>query len=94
MNAIRFRSLALSNDALDLIDSIDKSLLTSPDIAWHCVVALQGVWLDNFVVGDDIGAALRLAEETWRPKFDAFESIAAADKEKKDREMAKKKKER
>lgn len=50
--------------------------------------------MDNFVVGDDIGAALRLAEETWRPKFDAFEAIAAVEKKKKEQERARQRKER
>ena len=43
----------------------------------------QGVWLDNFAVGDDINAALKLAEDTWRPKFVAHEAVVAAEKKKK-----------
>lgn len=49
-----------------------------------------GVWLDNFVVGDDIDAALKLAEETWRPKFEAHEAVAAAKKNEKAEKTAKK----
>lgn len=52
------------------------------------------MWLDNFVVGDDIGAALKLAEETWRPKYNAFEAIVAEEKKKRGLEKAKEKKER
>eukprot|EP00752_Nemacystus_decipiens_P005999 g5417.t1 len=47
-----------------------------------------GIWLDNFVVGDDIAAALRLAETTWRPKFEAWEANAAAEQRQKQRDMA------
>lgn len=50
--------------------------------------------MDNFVIGDDIGAALKLAEETWRPKLNAYEAVAAAEKKEKESEKAKKKKER
>lgn len=53
--------------------------------------APQGIWLDNFVVGDDIAAALKLAETTWRPKFDAWEAVAAAEKRQKELEQAKQK---
>lgn len=52
------------------------------------------MWLDNFVVGDDISAALKLAEETWRPKFNAFEATVAAEKEAKKLEKEVKKKEK
>eukprot|EP00904_Undaria_pinnatifida_P004761 jgi/Undpi1/14286/HiC_scaffold_9.g03935.m1 len=55
-----------------------------------------GVWLDNFAVGDDINAALKLAEDTWRPKFVAHEAVVAAEKkqkkEKEDKLAEKKKK--
>lgn len=43
------------------------------------------------MVGDDIGAALKLAEETWRPKFKAYEVIAAAEKKEKDKKKKNKK---
>lgn len=50
--------------------------------------------MDNFVVGDDIAAALRLAESTWRPKFRAFEAAAEAERKKKDSETGKMTKDR
>ncbi|CAM9582776.1 unnamed protein product [Ectocarpus sp. 4 AP-2014] len=53
-----------------------------------------GVWLDNFVIGHDIGDALSLAEQTWRPKFKAFEAVKAAEKKQKERERADKRRER
>lgn len=48
--------------------------------------------MDNFVVGDDIAAALGLAEKTWRPKLVAYEAKMAADKNIKDKDQAQKKK--
>lgn len=47
--------------------------------------------MDNFVVGHDISAALSLAEETWRPKFEAYEAKAAVEKKAQEEEKAKKK---
>ena len=43
------------------------------------------------MVGDDVGAALELAEATWRPKFKAYEAVAAEEKKKKDAKKDKKK---
>lgn len=45
-------------------------------------------------MGDDISAALALAESTWRQKFDAFEAVAAAERKRKDAEKAKMNKDR
>lgn len=42
-------------------------------------------------MGDDIAAALKLAETTWRPKFDAWEAVAAAERKQKERDAAKQK---
>lgn len=52
------------------------------------------MWLDNFVIGHDVGDALSLAEQTWRPKFKAFEAVKAAEKKQKERERADKRRER
>lgn len=46
----------------------------------------QGIWLDNFVVGDDVAEALKLAESTWRPKLEAWEAVAAAEKRQKEQD--------
>lgn len=44
--------------------------------------------MDNFVVGDDIGEALKLGEQTWRPKFNIHEAKAAEEKKKLDEKKA------
>lgn len=40
-------------------------------------------------MGEDISAALELAESTWRHKFDAYEAVAAAERRRKEAETAK-----
>ncbi|CAM9538375.1 unnamed protein product, partial [Discosporangium mesarthrocarpum] len=51
-------------------DVLPSDLAPMAGVAVEIWTVDGGIWMDNFVVGDDIDAALRFAGETWRPKFD------------------------